>query len=96
MNKPLSPITLIAKLAEIDQLIDEKKQLIALYKEERTATINEAVTKGLPGEERAKVGLDANVPMRDRWYQLDWRDTNALGGEEVETCDKQGWKRCNP
>ncbi len=43
------------KTEEIDTLIAQKKQLITLYKEERTATINQAVTKG----------LDPNVPMKD-------------------------------
>jgi len=43
------------KTSEIDELIAKKEQLIALYKEERTATINQAVTKG----------LDPNVPMKD-------------------------------
>lgn len=43
------------KTAEIDILIEKKQQLIQLYKEERTATINQAVTKG----------LDLNVSMKD-------------------------------
>jgi len=33
--------------------------------EERIAVINQAVTKGLPAEERLKAGLDPNVPMKD-------------------------------
>ena len=39
----------------IDTLIEKKKRLIDLLKEERTAVINEAVTKG----------LDPDVPMKD-------------------------------
>jgi len=35
------------KTAKIDSLIEKKKKLIELFKEERTAVINEAVTKGL-------------------------------------------------
>lgn len=35
------------KTAEIDDLITKKEKLIALYKEERTATINQAVTCGM-------------------------------------------------
>ncbi|HCY00454.1 MAG TPA: hypothetical protein DG754_09975, partial [Bacteroidales bacterium] len=35
------------KTAEIDQLIDAKKRLIELYHEEKTAIINQAVTKGI-------------------------------------------------
>jgi len=34
------------KTTEIDQLISDKKALVELYKEERTAIINQAVTKG--------------------------------------------------
>lgn len=43
------------KTAEIDDLITKKEKLITLYQEERIATINQAVTKG----------LDPNVPMKD-------------------------------
>lgn len=49
----------------IDNLIAKKERLIELLKEERTAVINQAVTKGLPAEARAKAGLDPNVPMKD-------------------------------
>ena len=43
------------KTSEIDKLIAQKEALIILLEEERTATINQAVTKG----------LDPNVPMKD-------------------------------
>lgn len=43
------------KTAEIDELIADKKCLLELYEEERTAVINQAVTKG----------LDPNSPMKD-------------------------------
>ncbi|MBF0226859.1 MAG: restriction endonuclease subunit S [Desulfobacterales bacterium] len=43
------------KTSQIDTLIEKKKRLIELLKEERTAIINQAVTKG----------LDPNVPMKD-------------------------------
>ncbi|SLM30430.1 putative Restriction modification system DNA specificity domain [Desulfamplus magnetovallimortis] len=43
------------KTHQIDTLIEKKKRLIDLLKEERTAVINEAVTKG----------LDPDVPMKD-------------------------------
>lgn len=57
---PLPEQTAIAsyldrKTAEIDQLIADKKRLLELYEEEKTAIINQAVTKG----------LDPNVPMKD-------------------------------
>jgi type I restriction enzyme S subunit len=49
---PLSEQTAIAnyldrKTAEIDELIADKKRLLELYEEEKTAIINQAVTKGL-------------------------------------------------
>ncbi|MFH1859723.1 MAG: restriction endonuclease subunit S [bacterium] len=43
------------KTTKIDSLIEKKKWLIELLKEERTAVINQAVSKG----------LDPNVPMKD-------------------------------
>lgn len=43
------------KTQEIDDLIQKKQRLIDLLKEQRTAVINRAVTKG----------LDPNVPMKD-------------------------------
>ncbi len=36
------------KTAQIDQLIADKKRLLQLYEEEKTAIINQAVTKGIP------------------------------------------------
>jgi len=43
------------KTAEIDALIADKKRLLELYEEEKTAIINQAVTKG----------LDPDAPMKD-------------------------------
>lgn len=43
------------KTTEIDQLIAHKKRLLTLYEEEKTAIINQAVTKG----------LDPNAKMKD-------------------------------
>jgi type I restriction enzyme S subunit len=43
------------KTAEIDELIADKKRLLELYEEEKTAIINQAVTKGINPE----------VPMKD-------------------------------
>lgn len=53
------------KTTQIDQLIAKKEQFIQLLEEERVAVINQAVTKGLPAEERLKAGLDPNVSMKD-------------------------------
>jgi type I restriction enzyme S subunit len=43
------------KTSQIDSLVEKKKRLIELLKEEKTAVINQAVTKG----------LDPNVKMKD-------------------------------
>jgi len=42
------------KTAEIDRLIADKKRLIELYEEEKTAIINQAVTKGLNPDVKMK------------------------------------------
>ncbi|KAF5055237.1 Type I restriction modification DNA specificity domain protein [anaerobic digester metagenome] len=43
------------KTAEIDELIADKKRLLELYEEEKTAIINQAVTKG----------INPDIPMKD-------------------------------
>ena len=48
------------KTGLIDELIEKKRQMIELLKEKRTATINQAVTKG----------LNPTVPMKDSG--IDW------------------------
>lgn len=58
------------KTAQIDKLINEKEKLLKLLAEKRTAIITQAVTKGLPAEERAKAGLDPNVEIKDSG--IDW------------------------
>jgi type I restriction enzyme S subunit len=60
VRPPLSEQTAIAsyldrKTAEIDGLIADKKRLLELYEEEKTAIINQAVTKG----------IDPDAPMKD-------------------------------
>jgi type I restriction enzyme S subunit len=57
---PLQEQTAIAnyldrKTAEIDELIADKKRLLELYEEEKTAIINQAVTKG----------INPDAPMKD-------------------------------
>lgn len=56
------------KTAEIDTLIEQKKQLIALYQEERTSTINHAVTKGLdPNVSMKHSGIDWIGEIPEHW-----------------------------
>jgi len=56
------------KTAEIDELIAQKEQLLELYEEEKAATINQAVTKG----------IDPDVRMQDSG--LDWLGGGVLRG----------------
>ena len=56
------------KTRKIDTLIEKKQRLIELLKEQRTAIVNQAVTKGLPAEvhhKRTKAGINPNAKMRD-------------------------------
>lgn len=53
------------KTAKIDTLIEKKKKLIELLKEERTAVINQAVTRGLPAEAAVEAGINPNVKLKD-------------------------------
>lgn len=60
VRPPIGEQTAIAqyldrKTAEIDALITDKKRLLELYEEEKTAIINQAVTKG----------LNPDAPMKD-------------------------------
>jgi type I restriction enzyme S subunit len=54
------------KTAEIDALIAQKQRLIELYQEEKTAIINQAVTKGIGLEK----GNHKRLPLRDSG--IDW------------------------
>lgn len=50
------------KTAEIDELIAAKKRLLELYEEEKTAIINQAVTKG----------INPDVPLKDSGIEWLW------------------------
>lgn len=95
---PLEEQTAIAnyldqKTAEIDELITDKKRLLELYEEEKTAIINQAVTKG----------LDPNVPMKDsgiKWLgeiPEHWevkkvkQFTNVLTGSTPKSAEETYW-----
>lgn len=70
---PLSEQTAIAafldrKTAEIDQLIADKKQLLKLYQEEKTAIINKAVTKGIyPDAKMKESGIEWLGEIPEHW-----------------------------
>lgn len=56
------------KTAEIDQLIDTKKRLIELYHEEKTAIINQAVTKGInPNAKMKDSGVEWLGEIPEHW-----------------------------
>jgi type I restriction enzyme S subunit len=56
------------KTAEIDKLIAQKERLITLYEEEKTAIINEAVTKGINPDGKLKPsGIDWLGDIPEHW-----------------------------
>ncbi|MFK5987177.1 MAG: restriction endonuclease subunit S [Pseudomonadota bacterium] len=56
------------KTAEIDNLIDQKERLIDLYEEEKTAIINQAVTKGItPNVKLKDSGIDWLGGIPEGW-----------------------------
>lgn len=70
---PLPEQTAIAnfldeKTAKIDSLIEKKKKLIELYKEEKTALINQAVTRGInPNVKLKPSGIDWLGDIPEHW-----------------------------
>ncbi len=56
------------KTAEIDELINQKEQLLELYEEEKTAIINQAVTKGINPDVKLKdSGIDWLGKIPEHW-----------------------------
>lgn len=56
------------KTAEIDALIADKKRLLELYEEEKTAVINQAVTKGIDPKVKMKnSGIDWLGKIPEHW-----------------------------
>ena len=57
------------KTAEIDELISQKEQLLKLYEEEKTAIINQAVTKGINNEKlkMKNSGIDWLGDIPEHW-----------------------------
>lgn len=63
------------KTGEIDQLIADKKRLVELYKEEKTAIINQAVTKGINPDAPIKdSGIEWLGEIPEHWEvkKLNW------------------------
>ena len=63
------------KTQQIDELIRIKERRIELLQEQRTALINQAVTKG----------LDPNVEMKPSGVEWIERDTSALGNQKTQS-----------
>ncbi|EDM42832.1 type I restriction-modification system, S subunit [unidentified eubacterium SCB49] len=59
------------KTTEIDQLISEKEELVQLYQEEKTALINQAVTKGIKPDAKLKnSGIEWLGEIPEDWNSL--------------------------
>lgn len=70
------------KTAEIDQLITQKESLLELYKEEKTAIINQAVTKGINPDVKFKnSGIDwlGDIPVHWEVKKLKYVANITLG-----------------
>ncbi|MCP4350495.1 MAG: hypothetical protein GY795_33920 [Desulfobacterales bacterium] len=62
------PNYLNRKMAEIDELITQKERLIEMYEEEKTAIINQAVTKGINPDVKLKdSGIDWLGEIPEGW-----------------------------
>lgn len=64
-----------SKTTQIDTLIAKKQQFISLLQEERTAVINQAVTKGLdPKVQMKDSGIEWLGEIPEQWtsYRIDW------------------------
>jgi type I restriction enzyme S subunit len=88
ISPPFNEQTVIAnyldqKTAQIDDLIAKKERLIQLLEEERTAIINQAVTKG----------LDPTVPMKDSGIEwlgeipAHWSRARVKTLVKIKVCD---------
>lgn len=80
------------KTAEIDALIADKKRLLELYEEEKTAIINQAVTKGINTKAKMKdSGIEWLGEVPEHWEvkKLKYISTIVLG-KMLATDDKGG------
>lgn len=85
---PLSEQTAIARYLDhqtalIDQLIQQKEKLVALLKEKRQATINEAVTKGLnPNAKMKDSGIEWLGEVPEEWEVVKLKYLVSLNSNE--------------
>lgn len=77
------------KTAEIDELIAKKEQLLTLYEEEKTAIINQAVTKGINPDAKLKdSGIEWLGEIPEHWEvkELKWI-IKISNGEGIKSDD---------
>ena len=78
------------KTTEIDQLIAQKERLIELYEEEKTAIINQAVTKGINPDVKLKPsGIDWLGDIPEHWQQVPFRWCCYITEGQVDPTDSQ-------
>ena len=71
------------KTIEIDQLIEDKKQLLQLFEEEKTAIISHAITKGLNPKAKFKksdIEWIGKIPKHWTMKKLNWCFSNIGSG----------------
>jgi type I restriction enzyme S subunit len=87
------------KTAEIDRLIANKERLIELYEEEKTAVINQAVTKGLdPDASMKPSGIDWLGDIPEHWEvkRLKYAIESLAGGGTPSTSNPSFWNGTIP
>ncbi|MEA2083247.1 MAG: restriction endonuclease subunit S [Thermodesulfobacteriota bacterium] len=81
------------KTAEIDKLITQKERLLELYEEEKTAIINQAVTKGIdPAVKLKDSGIDWLGEIPGGWEVLRLRFLSKIktGGKDTVNREDEG------
>lgn len=81
------------KTTEIDELIADKKRLLELYEEEKTAIINQAVTKGINPEVSMKdSGIEWLGEIPEHWEVKNLRYLCKIttGGKDTENREDDG------
>ncbi|NUQ23724.1 MAG: restriction endonuclease subunit S [Saprospiraceae bacterium] len=82
------------KTAEIDALIVDKKRLLELYEEEKTALINQAVTKGItPGVPMKDSGVEWLGEVPEHWEvkKMKYVIESVTGGGTPSTLNPLYW-----
>jgi len=74
------------KTSEIDQLIADKKRLLELYEEEKTAIINQAVTKGInPNVKMKDSGIEWLGEIPEHWEVKKLKHVSTKIGDGIHT-----------